>query len=216
MSAGNSSMDMHRVRTLRRCRMIRSVRFLFIGMLVYQASLLIWVEPAVCMAGNVGADEFKQKIDALKNLQEKVIGCIDTALAIRADLTARGREFTDEIKDVQQHRQYDSFAEAIRNPRVQYNLKLIQMVSGYTGALDEKIVFFKDSLEQIRFLYRQAEDEFKMIQTLGVVENASLLDLIDRLLIEYRTEIQKDLIELARISYRHCDAIWREIVDINL
>jgi hypothetical protein len=42
------------------------------------------------------------------------------------------------------------------------------------------------------------------------------LDLIDRLLIEYRTEIQKDLIELARISYRHCDAIWREIVDKNL
>jgi hypothetical protein len=29
-------------------------------------------------------------------------------------------------------------------------------------------------------------------------------------------DTQKDLIELARITYRHCDAIWREILDKNL
>jgi hypothetical protein len=201
---------------LQRCRRIRSVKFLLIGMLVYQASLLLWVHPGACMAGDVGADEFKQKIDALKNLQEKVTDCIDTALAVRADLTARGREFAGEIKDVHQHHRYGSYEEAIRNPRVHYNLKLIQMVSGYTGALDEKIAFFKDSLEQIRFLYRQAEDEFKMMQTLGALENASLLDRIDRLLIEYRAELKKDLVVSARISFRPCDAIWREIVDNSL
>ena len=198
------------------CRMIRSVKFLFIGMLVYQASLLVWVGPGACMTGNVGADEFKQKIDALKNLQEKVTDCIDMALAVRADLTARRREYAGEIKDVYQRYRYGSFAEAIRNPRVHYNLKLIQLVSGYTGALDEKIVFFNDSLEQIRFLYRQAEDEFKMMQTLGTLENASLLERIDRLLIDYRAELQKDLIVSAHISFRPCDAIWREIVDKNL
>ncbi|MGA9262751.1 MAG: hypothetical protein WBV95_12315 [Desulfobacterales bacterium] len=196
--------------------MIRSVKFWFIGMLVYQASLLLWVGPGACIAGDVGSDEFKHKIDALKNLQEMVIDCIDTALTVRADLTARGREFTGEIKDVHQRHRYGSYAEAIRNPRVHHNLKLIQMVSGYTGALDEKIVFFKDSLEQIRFLYRQAEDEFKMMQTLGSLENASLLDRIDRLLIEYRAELKKDLIVSTRISFRPCDAIWREIVDNSL
>jgi hypothetical protein len=168
------------------------------------------------MAGDVGADEFKQKIDALKNIQEKITVRIDTALAVRADLTTRGREFAGEIKDVLARHRYGSYAQAIRNPRVHYNLKLIQMVSGYTGALDEKIVFFKDSLEQIRFLYRQAEDELKMMQTLGAFENASLLDRIDRLLIEYRAELQKDLIVPARISSRPCDAIWREIVDNSL
>jgi len=195
--------------------MIRSVTFLFFGILVCQASLLLSIGPGVCMADKVGADVFKQKIDALKNLQEKVTDCIDTALAVRADLTAQGREFTGEIKDVQERRRYGSFAEAMRNPRVQYNLKLIQMVSAYTGALDQKIVFFKDSLEQIRFYYRQAEDEFKMMQTLGAIENAGLLELIDRLVIEYRAEIQRDLIESARISYRPCDAIWRDIVGKN-
>jgi hypothetical protein len=185
-------------------------------MLVYQASLLLWVGPGVCIAGDVGSDEFKHKIDALKNLQEEVTDCIGTALAVRADLTARGREFAGEIKDVHQRHRYGSYAEAIRNPRVQYNLKLIQMVSGYTGALDEKIVFFKDSLEQIRFFYRQAEDEFKMMQTLGSLENASLLDRIDRLLIECRAELKKDLIVSTRISFRPCDDIWREIVDNSL
>ncbi|MEN8779539.1 MAG: hypothetical protein ABF292_00430 [Desulfobacterales bacterium] len=196
--------------------MIRSIKFWFIGMLVVQASLLLWVGPGASIAGDVGSDEFKHKIDALKNLQEGVTDCIDTALAVRADLTTRGREFAGEIKDVHQRHRYGSYAEAIRNPRVHYNLKLIQMVSGYTSALDEKIVFFKDSLEQIRFLYRQAEDEFKMMQTLGSLENASLLDRIDRLLIEYRAELKKDLIVSARISFRPCDAIWREIVDNSL
>lgn len=196
--------------------MIRFVKLLLIGMLVYQACLLFWVDMGACVVGDDGSDEFKHKIDALKNLQEEVTDCIDTALAVRADLTARGREFAGEIKDVHQRHRYGSYAEAIRNPRVQYNLKLIQMVSGYTGALDEKIVFFKDSLEQIRFLYRQAEDEFKMMQTLGALENGGLLDRIDRLLIEYRAELKKDLIESARISFRPCDAIWWEIVGYSL
>jgi hypothetical protein len=196
--------------------MLRSVTFLFVGILVYQASLLLWVGPGPCMAGDVGADELKQKIVALKNLREKVTDRFDTALAVRADLTSRGKEFAQEIKDVHQRHRYGSYAEAIRNPRVHYNLKLIQMVSGYTGVLDEKVVFFKDSLEQIRFLYRQAQDELKMMQTLGALENASLLDRIDALLIEYRAELQKDLIVPARISFRPCDAIWREIVGNSL
>ena len=209
-------MDMHWANMLHRSRVTRSVTILFVGLLVYQASLPHWVETGVCMADTVGADAFKQRIDALKNLQEMVTGCIDTALAVRADLTARKREFTGEIEDVYQRHRYGSFAEAIRNPRVRHNLKLIQMVSGYTGVLNEKIALLKDSLEQIRFLYRQAEDEFKMLQTLGAIENAGLLNLIDRLLIECRAEMQKDLIESARISFRPCETIWREIVDKNL
>jgi hypothetical protein len=55
-----------------------------------------------------------------------------------------------------------------------------------------------------------------MMQTLGALENASLLDRIDRLLIEYRAELKKDLIVSAHISFRPCDAIWREIVDNSL
>jgi hypothetical protein len=206
-------MDMNGVSMQPRCRVIRSVTFLFVGMLVCLASLLLWIEPGACMAGNISADEFKQKIDALKNLQEQVNDRIDTALSVRADLTAREREYSGEIKDVYQRHRYGSFAEAIRNPRVDYNLKLIQMVSGYTGTLDEKIVFFNDCFEQLRFLYRRAVDEFEMMQTLGALENAGLLDRIDRLLIEYRAELQKDLIVPAHISFRPCDAIWREIVD---
>ena len=86
--------------------MIRSVKFWFIGMLVVQASLLLWVGPGACIAGDVGSDEFKHKIDALKNLQEGVTDCIHTALAVRADLTTRGREFAGEIKDVHQRHRY--------------------------------------------------------------------------------------------------------------
>ena len=196
--------------------MIRSVKFLLIGMLVYQVTLVPWVGPGASRASDLGADEFKQKINALKNLQESVTDRIDTALAVRADLAARGREFAGEINDVLRHHRYGSYEDAVRNPRVYYNLKLIQMVSGYTGALDEKIVFFKDSLEQIRFLYRQVEDELRMMQALGALENGGLLDRANRLLNEYQAEMKKDLIVSARISFRPCDSIWRDIVDKSL
>ena len=196
--------------------MIRFVKILFIGVLMYQTALLFWAGQGVCAAGDIGADDYKQKIDALKDIQEKVTDRIDTALAVRAELTARGREFTGEIKDVQQHHRFSSYAEANRNPRVHYNLKLLQMVSGYTAALDQKIAFFKDGLEQIRFLNQQAEDEAKMIQVVGALDNDRLPERIDRLLIDYRAVIQKDLIESACISFRPCEAIWREIVAKNL
>ncbi len=201
---------------LRRRWSIRSVEFLLVGMLVYQATLVPRVALGVSVAGDFGAEEFTQKIEALRNLQKEVTERIVTALALRADLTARSREFAAEVQEIQHGHRYPSCAEAVRNPRVQYNLKLIQMVFGYTGALDEKIVFFKDGLEQIRFLCRQAEDEFKIMQALGTLETGGLADRINRLLIEYQVEMKKDLIAPAGISPRSCESIWQDIVDDGL
>lgn len=164
-------------------------------------------------AGVSGAAEFRQKIAALQSLQEKVVDRIDTALALRADLMAYGRKFEDEISDLQRRHRYDRYQEAARNPRVNYNLELIQMVSGYTGALDEKIDLLEEGLEQIRFVYCQAEDELGMLQTLGTLETGALLARIERLLTAYRIETEKELITSATVSHRPCDSIWQDIVD---
>jgi hypothetical protein len=195
---------------------VRSAGFLLIGMLLYQGALVPRVGLGAGMAGDFGTAELTQKIAALRGLQEEVAARIVTAVGLRADLTARGREFAAEVQDIQRGHRYAGCAEAVRNPRVQYNLKLIQMVFGYTGALDEKIVFFEDGLEQIRFLCRQAEDEFKMMQTLGALETGGLVDRINRLLIEYQAEMKKDLIVPAGITPRSCEGIWQEIVDDGL
>lgn len=166
-------------------------------------------------AEDSAAAECRQKIDALKSLQEKVVDRIDTALAVRADLMALGRKFADEISDLQRRNRYGSYEEAARNLRVRHNLKLIQMVSGYTGALDERIGFFKEGLEQIGFVSRQAEDEFRMMQALGTLETGDLMVRVAQLLTAYQAETEKELISPAAVFHRSCDGIWQDIVALT-
>ncbi|MFZ0242057.1 MAG: hypothetical protein WAL90_10460 [Desulfobacterales bacterium] len=166
-------------------------------------------------AEDAAVAECRQKIDALKSLKEKVVGRIHTALAVRAELMVLGRKFADEISDSQRHNRYGSFEDAIRNPRVRHNLTLIEMISGYTGALDKKIEFFKEGLEQIGFVFRQAEDELRMIQALGTLETSDLMVRVERLLTAYQAEAEKELISPAAISHRSCDGIWQDIVALT-
>lgn len=193
--------------------MNRFLTFLLIGVL----SLLAFPAPdsgaATGPAGDSGAAEFRHKIAALQSLQEKVVDRIDTALALRAELMAHDRQFEDEINDLQRRHRYGRYDEAARNPRVHCNLELIQMVSGYTGALDEKIVFLEEGLEQIRFVYHQAQDELGMLQALGTLETGDLMTRVERLLTAYQSATEKELISPAAVSHRSCESIWQDIVD---
>ncbi|MFZ0611712.1 MAG: hypothetical protein WAM73_05700 [Desulfobacterales bacterium] len=195
--------------------MNRFLKIMFIGMLM---PLVILTPGSVLGSGpaeDSAAAECRQKIDALKSLQEKVVDRIDTALAVRADLMALGRKFADEISDLQRRNRYGSYEEAARNLRVRHNLKLIQMVSGYTGALDERIGFFKEGLEQIGFVSRQAEDEFRMMQALGTLETGDLMVRVAQLLTAYQAETEKELISPAAVFHRSCDGIWQDIVALT-
>ncbi len=186
-------------------------KIMLIGMLLSLVALAPGSGSETGPAEGSAAADWRQMIDALNALREKVVDRIDTALGVQAELLVLGRKFADEIGDLQRRNRYGSYAEAVRNPRVQHNVRLIQMISGYTGALDKKIEFFKEGLDQIGFVCRQAEDEFRMMQALGTLEAGDLMTRVERLLTAYRAEAEKELISPAAVSHQSCDVMWQGI-----
>ena len=69
----------------------------------------------------------------------------------RDQLKQKIKELEEEINQEKLQRQVDSYKKACDNTRIDYNLKLIQMLSGYVNGLDHKISFFQVGNETLDF-----------------------------------------------------------------
>ena len=63
-------------------------------------------------------------------------------------------ELKKEIKKERRRSSITSFQEAIRNPRVGYNIKLIEKILVYTSGLHEKVQYLDIAGEELAFLYQ--------------------------------------------------------------
>ena len=121
-------------------------------------------------------------------------------------------ELKKEIKQAQEQRQIESYQEAVRNPRIDYSLKLIQLLLGYITGLSEKIVYFQNGHEMLDFYFQQAEDDLLMIKTLNDLEIDKLIAKINSVLDELIPETDKPIFDAAGIPLKDTEKIWSEIV----
>ena len=162
--------------------------------------------------------QLTQKMQELRDLHFRVAERIREAMEIRAEFVSFRRSYADEIKDAQERYHFMTVQQATDNLRVKYNLLLIQLLQQYISELDTKIETFRDGTENLKFLYRQAEDESKILKTLSDTPVDGLMQEIDRLVEQIEEQIEKDLIEKSghKTSSPPVDAIWQDICSGNL
>lgn len=186
-------------------RFIKGVLFCFLITGVFLVPNAVW-------GGQYGVQAIKQRINALIHLHAKMAERINTARSIRADLMARDREFSHEIRATREQLNATTYSDAITDHRIRNNLKLVQLVTGYCSALDDKIAKYQVGLVKLKYLINRAEDELKMYKALESFDTTELLTDIEQVITEYQAEINLDLIESDKIAIRSCESIWEDIV----
>ncbi len=172
--------------------------------------LSFWGLGSVYGTGNKSA-ELKLKLNEIDALQQRLKGKIDLAAEKIDQLRQKTQELKNEIIDQKDEHAIETYQRAVLNPRIDYNLKLIQLLHGYITCLNDKIMYFQIGQETLNYFYRQAEDDLLMIKTLNDLEIDKLIAQINKVLNEYIPETTKPLFEVNDVPLKDLEQIWSEI-----
>ena len=176
--------------------------------------LLIPSSPAC--ANNDKIIEVTHKMAEIQSMQNRVKLRSDKATDIRNALNQKMRSYIEEVIAEHQHLNTTAFKSVVQKPRIQFDLNLIGKLSAYIHVLDQKIAYFESGQERMVYLYQQAEDDLKLIETLNDMHVDDLISRIDSLLAEYINELQNELIHFAELPQYSPEKVWKEYIAANL
>ena len=172
-------------------------------------ALLISFNPV--LAGGPKTKALQKKIYEISSLRANIIDKIDQAVEMRASLECQLAALRDEIRSEQTRSGVYSYPEALQNLRIRYNLSLIQVLQAYIMRLDERIAYFQNGDEHLKFLVQEIKDDIAIINTLKDMKINSLTDRINRLLDEFIPETKKPVFDVTDIRMIPVVKLWGEI-----
>ena len=86
--------------------------------------------------------ELQLKMNEISSLQNDLTEKIALAMEKKDQLELKNQELEEEILYQKDQFNIGTYQKAVSIPRIDYNLKLIQLLNGYIARLDNKIVYF--------------------------------------------------------------------------
>lgn len=174
--------------------------------------LMLALPAAELPATSSKADILRQKIGQILSLREKISKKRMQAIEIRENLKGQASEFRAEIIGDQKRLKIMSYQEAIHTPRIYYDLMLVLQLHAYISKLNKKIEVLASGNAKLEFLYLQADDDLKIIETLNHMRVERLMARIDKALREYISIDDEYLINANDIVLEKPVEIWNEII----
>jgi hypothetical protein len=165
---------------------------------------------SVQATGNKSTD-LKLKMTEINTLQQSLTGKIAFAMEKKGQLEQKNQELKSEVREQNEQFKIKTYQNAIMNSRIDYNLKLIQLLLGYIARLDDKIVYFKTGHATLNFFFQQAQDDLLMIKTLNDLEIDKLIAQINDVLDEYIPQTSKPMFDANDVPLKDTEQIWKEI-----
>ena len=159
--------------------------------------------------------ELNRKMAEISSLQQSLTQKISQVVQKQEQLKQKMDELEKEIKQEIEQLQIESYLKAIRNPRIEFNLKLIQLLFGYITGLSEKISYFQNGYQTLDFFHQQVEDDLLMIKTLNDMEIDSLIAQINSVLDEFIPELSRPIFDTNDIPLTDTEKIWNEIIQVQ-
>lgn len=156
-------------------------------------------------------DLLQQRINEIQALQTRMDDIRSQAVALQGALQGKADAYSKEIQKEQADRDLKNYQQAIKVYRVRYNLKLMQQITAYLAAVSERITFFQEGREQVDFLFQQAQDDLKMVQTLSDMEITGFIDRMDQVLAKYEKAVNSRLFDIENIQQAELEALWHSI-----
>ena len=172
-------------------------------------ALLISFNPV--LARGLKTKALQEKIYEISSLRAKIIDKIDQAVEMRVGLECQLSVLRDEIRSEQTRSGVYSYPEALQNLRIRYNLSLIQVLRAYMLRLDERIAYFQNGDEHLKFFAQEIKDDIAIINTLKDMKIESLTDRINRVLDEFIPETKKPVFDVTDIRMIPVENLWGEI-----
>ena len=171
-----------------------------------------------CLAGPVVAAAVilpKDFNHPLLNDSKKLTEKVTLAENILRQLEEKLSGLAAEIQDERLRSGVLTYGDAVRHQSLDNRLKLAQQLVSYIEQLKNKIDTFRDGGRQLSFLYQEATDDLKIIQTLSHLRLDDFLVRSDRVIGYLKGELKQHLIRADGIRYAHTSSTWEAVITRN-
>lgn len=133
------------------------------------------------------------------------------AVSIRETLSEKLKELESEACDVLRTNKIKTQIDALEHPRIYYNLLLMAEIQAYMGRYTEKIAYYRVACDRLSYLYQQADDDLKIVNTLSDLKIDALIVQTEKILDGYLPDAQTIVVNPATLAVVKPDKLLAQL-----
>jgi hypothetical protein len=130
---------------------------------------------------------------------------------IREALSTRLKAIKTEALRELQDKGIHSDAQALSNPRLFYDLRLMAEIQAYIDRYTQKIAYYRVACDRLSYLYQQADDDLKIVSTLSDLKIDALIAQVEKILNGYLPDAQTLVIQPNTLTIESPGKIWKAL-----
>ena len=170
--------------------------------------LALLVRPSTVTANNK-AELLRQTMADIVLLNSQMAQRKTDAGGIRDALSAQLEAIKTEARREWREKGIDTEAEALKNPRLLYDLMLMAEIQAYIHRYTQKISDYRAACDRLSYLYQQADDDLKIVSTLSGLKIDALISTAEKILDGYRPEAQAIVIQPNKLTIETPEKMWQ-------
>ena len=169
------------------------------------------VPAGACRAAS-GSELLEKKMNQIIELQKKLTEKITLAENVLKQLEEKLDGLAVEIQDERLRAGVLTYRDAVRLQGLDNRLKLAQQLLSYIAQLKDRIGIFRDGSRQLTFLYQEAADDLKIIQTLSHLRLDDFITRTDGVIAYLDSELSRHLLKASAVHYEHSQSTWEAVL----
>ena len=175
--------------------------------------LALLVVPSTVTANNK-AELLRQTMADIALLNSQMAQRKTDAGGIRDALSAQLEAIKTEARREWREKGIDTEAEALKNPRLLYDLMLMAEIQAYIQRYTQKIGDYRVACDRLSYLYQQADDDLKIVSTLSGMKIDALISTAEKILDAYRPEAQAIVIQPDKLTIETPEKMWETLTRV--
>ena len=176
--------------------------------------LALLVVPSTVTANNK-AELLRQTMADIALLNSQMAQRKTDAGGIRDALSAQLEAIKTEARREWREKGIDTEAEALKNPRLLYDLMLMAEIQAYIQRYTQKIGDYRVACDRLSYLYQQADDDLKIVSTLSGMKIDTLISTAEKILDGYRPEAQAIVIQPDKLTIETPEKMWQALKKVQ-
>lgn len=160
---------------------------------------------------NDNGDQLRRTMADISLLNGQLAQRQADAAQLREKLSSRLNEIKLEIGERVRETGAKDFAAAMQIPRIRFDLQLMAEIQAYMDQYARKIRYYRVACDRLSYLYQQADDDLKIVNTLSGMKIDALVSQTEMILTAYLPDAQTLVIHPTDMVVASPEAVWGQL-----
>ena len=159
-------------------------------------------------AASENGEQLRRTMADISLLNSQLTQRKDDAVRMHEELASRLKDIRNEVKEQVLGTGVKDATAAMQIPRIRFDLRLIGEIQAYMNQYARKIRYYRVACDRLSYLYQQADDDLKIVNTLSGMKIDALVSQTEMILSAYFPDAQTLVIHPADMVVAPPEAVW--------